>query len=120
MVSFLENFSSIFRSYGIRVGSDQVVSMGKKIKRERLQDLEEINLSLRMENVLLRRSLEIDEEEKRKMHLQFQYVLEEQIGESSIPEVANNSSKMKPICGHGPNTGYGPLLRMILVNFFSI
>jgi len=58
-------FSSILRSHGIRAGFDQIASMGKKLKRERLQELEEINLSLRMENVELRRLLEVVEEEKR-------------------------------------------------------
>ena len=51
------------------MGSNQFVSMGKKLKREILQELEEINLSLRMVNVGLRRLLEIVEEEKRKMQL---------------------------------------------------
>ena len=64
-----ENFSSIFRLGGIRASSDQVASMVKKLKRESLQELEEINLSLLMENVELRRLLEIIEEEKRQMHL---------------------------------------------------
>lgn len=37
---------------------------------ESLQELEEMKLSLRMENIELRRLLEIVEEEKRNMHLQ--------------------------------------------------
>ena len=41
--------------------------MGKNM--ESLQELEEMNLSLRMENVELSSMLEIVEEEKRHMHL---------------------------------------------------
>lgn len=100
-----EKFSSNFRSIGIKAGSDQVAAVGKKL--ESLHDLEEMNLSLRMESVELRRLLEVVEEEKRHMCLQLQHVLEEQV-ESSTPKSAKNSSKAKPICGHGPNIGHGP------------
>ena len=62
--------------------------MGKKC----LQELEEMNLSLRMENIELRRMLEIVEEEKRHMRLQLQQVLEEQVGESSTPVTVNDTS----------------------------
>ena len=96
--------SSIFKSIGIRVSFDQVVRMGKK----RLQELEEMNMALRMEKIELRRILEMDEEEKRQMCLQLQHVLEEQVDESSTPMATKDTSKMKPICGHGSNNGYGP------------
>lgn len=35
-------------------------------------------------------------------------MLKEKVGESSVLKGANNSSKMKPICGHGSNTRYRP------------
>jgi len=47
-------------------------------------------------------------EEKRHMHLQLQHVLEEQVVESSTPVIAKDTSKMKPICGHGSHISYGP------------
>ena len=75
---------------------------------ETLQELEEMKLSLRMENVELRRMLEIVEEEKRHMRLQLQQVLEEKIDESSTPLIAKDISEVKPICGYGSNRGYGP------------
>lgn len=42
------------------------------------------------------------------MQLQLEQVLEEWVGDSSIPEEKNNFSKMKPICGHCSNKGYEP------------
>jgi len=79
--------------------------MGKKL--ESCQELEVMNLYLRMENVELRRLLEFAEKEKRFMHLQLQHVFEEPVSESSTLEATNNSFKMKPNCGHGLNTCYG-------------
>lgn len=67
----------------------------------------------------MRRLLEVVKEEKRKMHLQLQHLLEEEIGESFIPEASNNPSKMKPICGHGPNIGYGPYVENDVCEFFQ-
>lgn len=51
-----ENFTSNFISFGIRVGSNQVAGVGKKM--ESLKELEEIKMYLLMENVELRRMLE--------------------------------------------------------------
>ena len=50
-----------------------------------LQVIEEHNLALCMENIELRRMLEMTEEEKRNMCLELQHVLEEQVDESSTP-----------------------------------
>ena len=47
------------------------------------------------------------EEEKRHICHQLQHVLEEQVVESSTLVTAKETSKEKPICGHGSNSGYG-------------
>lgn len=78
--------------------------MGKK----NLQNLEELNLSLRMENIELRRMLEMVEEEKRNMRFQLHHVLKEQVTKSSTLLIAKDTSRRKPIRGHGLKSGYGP------------
>lgn len=35
-------------------------------------------------------------------------MLEEQVAKSSTPVPARETSRMKSICGHGSNNGYGP------------
>jgi hypothetical protein len=47
-------------------------TMGEASKQEWLQELEEINQSIRVENVEFRRLLHISEDEKRKLQLQLQ------------------------------------------------
>lgn len=44
-------------------------------------------------------------------------MLKEKFAEISTPKAAKNSSKMKPICGHGPNTCYGPYVENDACNF---
>ena len=61
-----------------------------------------------MENIDLRRMLEMDEEEKRHMHFVLHQVLDEKFAKISTPVTTKYTSKMKPVCGHGSNNGYGP------------
>ena len=63
-----------------------------------------MNLGLRMENIELRRMLEMVEEENMHMCLHLQHVLEEQVAEIFTPVTAKDTSKMKPICGHGSHS----------------
>ncbi|GLJ40505.1 hypothetical protein SUGI_0835210 [Cryptomeria japonica] len=80
--------------------------MGKRLKRERLQELEEINQSIQAENVELRRLLEIAENEKQKLRLLLENALVEKTREcSTIGET--RSPKNKRACGHGKWTNYG-------------
>lgn len=51
------------------------------------------------------------------MQLQFQHVLEEQVVESSTPVLARETSRMKLVCGHGSNNGYGPYKEDDACNF---
>ena len=61
-------------------------------------------MALRMENIELRRMLEIFEEEKRHVHFVLQQVLDEKFAESSTPEPTRETSKMMTVCGHGSNS----------------
>lgn len=61
-----------------------------------------------MENIELRRMLEIAKEEKRHVHFVLQQVLDEKFAENSTPAPAKENSKMKPVCAHDSNSGFGP------------
>lgn len=72
-----------------------------------------------MENIELRRMLEIFEEGKRHMCLQLKHVLEEQVGESSTLVTEKETSKVKPICGYVSNIVYGPYEENYACAFFQ-
>ncbi len=88
--------------------------MGSKKK---LQELEEKNLALRMENIELRRMLEIAEEEKGHICFVLHQGLDEQVAESSTPTPTRESFRMRPVCGHGSNSGFGPYVEDVACDF---
>ena len=76
--------------------------MGKGLKCARPQELEEINHSLLLENVELKRLLEDADDEKRKISLMLQEVVEEKIGESYATR-SPSKTKHADICAFFPH-----------------
>ena len=74
-------------------------------------------MALRTKNIELRRMLEIAEEVKRHMHFVLQKVLDEQVVEISTPIPAREGSRMRPVCGNGSNSGFGPYVEDIAYAF---
>ena len=65
----------------------------------------------------LRRMLDIVEEEKRHMRFQMQQVLDEKVVESSTTAPTRETSKMKPVCDHGSNSGFGENMKIDACQF---
>jgi hypothetical protein len=63
----LLSFDFRIKWYQSRLTFAGTVNMGKILKRDRLQELEEINQAMQQENVELRRLVQIIEEDRERM-----------------------------------------------------
>jgi hypothetical protein len=71
--------------------------MGQGLKQARLQELEEINQCIQEENAELRRLLQFTKDEKQKLRLVLEKIVEKQVGECSTTKEVESPSKIRHV-----------------------